>query len=57
LAIINFVLALFVAQDSAQFMLIRAMFTLLLIVLIVGAVALVRPLCSAIARYVGRSPI
>jgi hypothetical protein len=48
LAIINFVPALFVVQDSAQFMLIRATFTLLLIVLIVGAIALVPPCCSAI---------
>jgi hypothetical protein len=56
LAIVNFVPALFVAEDSAHFMLIRTMFTLLLIVLIVGAIALVRPFCSAIARYVGRSP-
>jgi hypothetical protein len=56
LAIVNFVPALFVAEDSAHFMLVRTMFTLLLIVLIVGAIALVRPFCSAIARYVGRSP-
>jgi hypothetical protein len=57
LAIVNFVPALFIAEDSAHFMLIRTMFTLLLIVLIVGAIALVRPFCSAIARYVARSPI
>jgi hypothetical protein len=52
LAIVNFVPALIVAEDSAHFMVIRSMFTLLLVVLIVCAIALVRPAWSAIARRV-----
>jgi hypothetical protein len=48
LAIVNFVPALFVAEDSAHFMLIRTMFTLLLIVLIVCVIAMLRPVSSAL---------
>ena len=56
LAIVSFVPALIVAQDSPSFMLIRAMFGLLLIVLIVYVIAM-RPFRSAIARWMGRRPI
>jgi hypothetical protein len=48
-AMVTFVPALFVAEDSPNFMLIRAMFALLLIVLIVYLIAM-RPFRSAIAR-------
>jgi hypothetical protein len=53
-AIVTFVPALFVAEDSPNFMLIRAMFGLLLIVLVVYVVAM-RPVRSAIARYMGKA--
>jgi hypothetical protein len=49
LAIVGYVPALFVEEGSTKFMLIRAMFGLLLIVLIVYLVA-VRPFRSTIAR-------
>ena len=49
LAIIAFVPALFVAEDSPNFMLIRALFGLLLIPLIVFVIA-IRPFRSVIAR-------
>ena len=52
LTIVNFVPAMFVAEDSPSFMLIRAMFALILIALIVCAIAMARPICSTIARYV-----
>jgi hypothetical protein len=47
LAIVNFVPALFVAQDSPHFMLVRAMFGLLFIVLAMGVIAMLRPLFSS----------
>ena len=46
LAIVNFVPALFVAQDSPHFLLVRAMFGLLFIVLLVGVVAMLRSFLS-----------
>ena len=48
-SIVTFVPALFVAEDSPNFMLIRAMFGLMLIVLIVYLMAM-RPFRSAIAH-------
>ena len=54
LAIVTSVPALFVAEDSPNFMLIRAMFGLLLIVLIVYVIAM-RPLRSVIARYMRKA--
>ena len=50
IAIVTFVPALFVAEDSPNFMLIRAMFGLLLIVLVVYIIAM-QPVRSATARY------
>jgi hypothetical protein len=50
LAIVTFVPALFVAEESPNFMLIRAMFGLLLILLVVYIIAM-RPIRSAIARW------
>jgi hypothetical protein len=50
LKIVNYVPALFVAQDSANFMLIRAMFGLMLIVLIVVVIAGSGYIWSAISR-------
>ena len=52
IAIVNYVPAMFVAQDSPHFMLIRAMFTLIFIVLIVFLISIARPACSAISRYI-----
>jgi hypothetical protein len=49
LAIVTFVPALFVAEDSPTFMAIRAMFGLLLIVLIAYLIAM-RPFRSTIVR-------
>jgi hypothetical protein len=54
IAIVTFVPALFVAEDSPNFMLIRAMFGLLLIVLVVYIIAM-QPVRSAIARYTGKA--
>jgi hypothetical protein len=54
LAIINSVPALIVQQDSATFLVIRAMFTLLLVVLIVFVIAMLRPFWAAVARYVSK---
>jgi high-affinity Fe2+/Pb2+ permease len=54
-AIVTFVPALFVDEKSPNFMLIRAMFGLLLIVLIVYILAM-RPVRTAIARWMGRRP-
>ena len=48
-AAVTFVPALFVAEESPNFMLIRAMFGLLLIVLIVYVIAM-QPFRSAIVR-------
>ena len=48
-SIVTFVPALFVAEDSPNFMLIRAMFALMLIVLVVYLMAM-RPFRSAIAN-------
>jgi hypothetical protein len=50
MAIVTFVPALFVAEDSPSFPLIRTMFALLLIVFLVYVVAM-RPTRAAIARY------
>jgi hypothetical protein len=50
LKIVNYAPALFVAQDSANFMLIRAMFGLILIVLVVVVIAGSGYIWSAIAR-------
>lgn len=54
IAIVTFVPAVFVAEDSPNFMLIRAMFGLLLIVLVVYIIAM-QPVRSAIARYMGKA--
>jgi Zn-dependent protease with chaperone function len=54
IAIVTFVPALFVAEDSPNFMLIRAMFGLLLIVLVVYIIAM-QPVRSAIVRYMGKA--
>jgi hypothetical protein len=53
LAIVTYVPAWFVAESSPNFMLIRTMFALLLIVLIVFAIAML-PSRSAIARFIGK---
>jgi hypothetical protein len=50
-AIINAVPALIVAQDSPHFMLARAMFVLMLVVLIVCAIIWLPPFFSAVVRY------
>lgn len=50
LKIVNYVPALFVAHDSANFMLIRAMFGLILIVLIVVVIAGSGYIWSAVSR-------
>ena len=50
LAMVTFVPAWFVSEGSPRFMLIRAMFALLLITLIVIVIAM-RPFRSSIARY------
>ena len=55
LAIVNTVPALFVAQDSPHFMLIRAMFVLMFIVHIVFAIAMWRPFFAAIGRLAGKA--
>jgi hypothetical protein len=55
LAIVTFIPALFVAEDSPNFMLVRAMFGLLLAVLVVYIIAM-RPVRSAIARWMGKRP-
>ena len=55
LAIVNFVPAQFVAEDSPRFILIRAMFALMFIVLILLMIAMLRPLWSAIARSVKKT--
>lgn len=48
-AIVTFIPALFVAEDSPNFMLIRTMFGLLLIVLVVFVIAM-QPVRSAVSR-------
>jgi hypothetical protein len=55
LAIVTFIPALFVAEDSPNFMLFRAMCGLLLAVLVVYIIAM-RPVRSAIARWMGKRP-
>ena len=50
LAIVTFVPALFVAEDSPTFMAVRAMFGLLLIVLIAYLIAM-RPFRATIVRW------
>jgi hypothetical protein len=54
-AILTFVPALFVAEDSPQFMLFRAMFGLLLIPLILLVIAML-PSRSDIVRYMRMTP-
>jgi uncharacterized membrane protein len=56
LTIINFFPALFVAEDSPHFMIIRAMFALLLVVLVVAAFIVLRHLYDAVARLVSKRP-
>jgi threonine/homoserine/homoserine lactone efflux protein len=51
LAIVSYVPAQFVSESSPHFMLVRAMFALLLIVLVVGVIAL----RSSIARYMRKA--
>ena len=53
LAVVNFVPALLVPEDSPKFTLIRAMFGLLLIVLVMCVIAM-RPIRSAVARYISK---
>jgi hypothetical protein len=53
-AIVTFVPALFVAEDSPNFMLVRTMFGLLLIVLVVFVIAM-EPVRSAVSRCVGKA--
>lgn len=55
LAIVNFVPALFVDKGSANFELVRAMYGLILIVLILYVFANLRPLCSIISGYLSRA--
>jgi hypothetical protein len=55
MAIVTFIPALIVEQDSPNFMLIRAMFGLLLIVAIVYLLAL-RPIRSFKANYRNKAP-
>jgi len=50
LKIVNYIPALFIAPDSANFMLIRAMFGLILIVLMVVVIAASGYIWSAISR-------
>jgi hypothetical protein len=54
LVTVNSIPALFVAEGSPHFMVFRAMFALILIALIVFAIAMLRPLCSAIMRYINK---
>lgn len=56
LAIFNAVPALLVAEDSPNFTLIRAMFGLMLIVLVIYAAVMLGPFCSTIGRFVRRRP-
>jgi hypothetical protein len=53
LKIVTSVPALFVAEDSPTFMAVRAMFGLILIVLVAYVIAM-RPFRSAIARSMGK---
>ena len=53
LAIVTFIPALFISEHSPNFMLFRAMVGLLLIVLVVYVIAM-RPVRSAIARWMGK---
>jgi hypothetical protein len=53
LKIVTSVPALFVAEDSPTFTAVRAMFGLILIVLVTNLIAM-RPFRSAIARYMGK---
>jgi hypothetical protein len=55
LAIVTFIPALFISEHSPNYMLFRAMVGLLLIVLIVYVIAM-RPVRSAIARWMGKRP-
>ena len=52
LKIVTSVPALLVAEDSPTFMAVRAMFGLILILLVANVIAM-RPFRSAIARYMG----
>jgi ABC-type transport system involved in cytochrome c biogenesis permease subunit len=54
LAIVTFVPALFVAEDSPQFMLVRSMFALALIPLIIFGIAML-PSRAVIARYLKKN--
>jgi hypothetical protein len=53
-AIVTFIPALFVAEDAPNFMLIRTMFGLLLIVFVVFVIA-TQPFRSAVSRCVGKA--
>jgi hypothetical protein len=55
LAMLNSVPGMFFAEDSPKFMLVRAMFALILVVLIVWAIAMLRPFCRAVARYASKA--
>jgi hypothetical protein len=55
MAIVTFIPALIVEQDSPNFMLVRAMFGLLLIVAIVYLLAM-RPIRSFMANYRNKAP-
>jgi hypothetical protein len=54
LAVVSFVPALFVAEDSSHFILVRGMFGLLLIVLIVYIIAM-RPIRSVVSYYMRKA--
>ena len=55
LAIVTFIPALFISEHSPNYMLFRTMVGLLLIVLVVYIIAM-RPVRSAFARWMGKSP-
>jgi len=55
LAIVNTVPALFVAQDSPNFALIRVMFVLILVILIICGIIVLQPFWSDMARRVRKT--
>jgi hypothetical protein len=55
LAIVNYLPAQFVTQDSPNFTLVRAMFGLIFIVLVVLLIPAIRPLCAMLSRYLTKA--
>jgi hypothetical protein len=54
LAVVNYLPAQFVTQDSPNFVLVRAMFGFIFIVLLVFIIGSVRPLYATLARYLNK---